>query len=202
MIAEREGARELLVEYGYRCVAGLASLVLALGPLRASRHGAVALAVLLLGSLILVHACLDFLWSRLVAGVATRAPASGAPASGTPGGGAPGGRLAGGGAGGVVPALHVAYTKGFQQAAGAFLGLPGLLLGLLGVFGKPPLPLALKLAAAALVVSLLLSALLLSFSAFDVPPRRGAVRFLGCLANVILWSLALGLFCIMAAVDV
>jgi hypothetical protein len=127
-----------------------------------------ALAVLLLGILIFVQFLLDMIWGAL------RSDTSDSQLVIT-------GKM---------------YTEGFRQAAATLIGVPGVVLGLLAVFGNPPFPLALKVGASSLVFSLTLSIILLLTSSLDVPTTKGPLAFLGYLINAIFWSLALGLLCI------
>ena len=129
-----------------------------------------ALAVLLLGVLIFVQFLLDMIWGAL------------RPETGDS----------------LFVITGKTYTEGFRQAAATLIGVPGVVLGLLAVFGKPPFPLALKVGASSLVFSLTISIILLLISSLDVPATKGPLVFLGYLVNTIFWSLALGLLCITA----
>jgi hypothetical protein len=158
-----------LKSHWYRWLAGLHCLILGYGPLASTTHRALALAVVILGFFIISHSLLDLLWRQLPTGQ-------------------------------EAAAMHYTtktYTRAFQGAATALITVPGVLLGLLAIFGKPPFPLALKVAAASLVISLVLSIVLLSYASLEVPLAKWPLLFLGVLTNLILWSLTLGLLCIM-----
>jgi hypothetical protein len=131
---------------------------------------ALGLAVLLLAALVFLQFLLDMVWSTLDTGAGESQQ--------------------------VISAKT--YTAGFRQAAATLIGVPGVVLGLLVVFGKPPFPVALKVGAASLVLSLFLSVILLFLSSLEVPAAKRPLIFLGFLVNVIFWSLGLGLLCITA----
>jgi hypothetical protein len=138
--------------------------------LTAGNDRALGLAVVLLAVLIGIQLLLDMVWSAFDTG-------KGSPRQ-------------------VITAKT--YTAGFRQAAATLIGVPGVVLGLLAVFGKPPFPLALRVGAVALVFSLSVSIILLFLSSLEVPAEKGPLIFLSYLVNLIFWSLGLGLLCITA----
>jgi hypothetical protein len=156
--------------YWYWWLVPAACVVVRLTVLTASNDRALGLAVVLLAVLIFVQFLLDMVWSGFDSG-------KDSPRQ-------------------LITAQT--YTAGFRQAAATLIGVPGVVLGLLAVFGKPPFPLALKVGAVALVLSLAISVMLLFFSSLEVPPEKGPLIFLGYLVNLIFWSLGLGLLCITA----
>jgi hypothetical protein len=88
------------------------------------------------------------------------------------------------------------HQVGFRQAATTFIGVPGVVLGLLVAFSKPPFSLVLKVAASSLTFSLVASIMFLSVASLQVAVAKGALRFLNYMISAIFWSLAFGLFCI------
>lgn len=162
--------RPIFYAYWYWWLVAIACLVLRFAVISSASQHALALAVLLLGVLIFVQFLLDLIWGNLDTGSnASRQEIT-----------------------------AKTYTEGFRQAAATLIGVPGVVLGLLAVFGKPPFPLGLKVGAVSLILSLFTSILLLFFSSLDVPSAKGPLVFLGYLVNIIFWSLALGLLCITA----
>jgi hypothetical protein len=168
---QRSVGHPLVSAYWYWVVAIVACLLVRFVELASTNHRALALAVLLLGIVILGQLFLDLIWGNLGSEKSTESRQQ------------------------VTAAT---YTKGFGQAASTLIGVPGVVLGLLAVFGKPPFPLGLKVGAASLVFSLVLSIMLLFFSSLGVPSDKGPLVFLGYIVNVIFWSLSLGLLCIVA----
>lgn len=162
--------RQIVAAYWYWWLVAAACLVLRFTVLTSTGLRALGLAVLLLGVFIAVQFVLDLIWGSLDTGT-----------TGT-----------------RQQITAKTYTQGFQQAATTLIGVPGVVLGLLAIFGKPPIPLALKVGAGSLVLSLAFSLMLLFFSSLGVPTAKWPLIFLGWLVNVIFWSLSLGLLCITA----
>ena len=145
-----------------------ACVTLRLAVLTSRNQQALGLAVLLLGVLIFVQFLLDLIWTAL----ATTGRDS------------------------WQSITTKTYTEGFRQAATTFIGVPGVVLGLLVAFSKPPFSLVLKVAASSLTFSLVVSIMFLSIASLQVPAAKGALRFLNYMISAIFWSLAFGLFCI------
>jgi hypothetical protein len=164
------GLWPIFAAYWYWWLVAAACIVVRFAVLSSQSQRILGLAVLLLGVLIVVQFLLDIIWGTLGSGVS----------------------------GSRQEITAKTYTEGFRQAATTLIGVPGVVLGLLAVFGKPPFPLALKVGAVSLVFSLVISIILLFLSSLDVPATKGPLVFLGYLVNTIFWSLALGLLSITA----
>jgi hypothetical protein len=127
-----------------------ACVTLRFAMLTSPNQQALGLAVLLLGTLIFVQFLLDLIWAAL----ATTGRDS------------------------WKNITTKTYTEGFRQAATTFIGVPGVVLGLLAAFSKPPFSLALKVAASSLTFSLVASIIFLSITSLQIPVAKGALRFL------------------------
>ena len=160
--------RSRIADYWYWWLLIIACITLRFVVLTSRSQRALGLAVLLLGVLVFVQLLLNEIWAAL----ATEGRDS------------------------WQEITAKTYTEGFRQAAATFIGVPGIILGLLAAFSKPPFPLALKVAASSLVFSLIASISLFNASSLHVPVAMGALRFLNYLINAIIWSLAFGLLCI------
>lgn len=81
------------------------------------------------------------------------------------------------------------------DAAQVYIGTPGVVIGLILGFAKPPFSTTLKAAAVSLAVTLV-SGIILHGLAIAMPPTSDRARVLvGYLFSLLFWSLSFGIFC-------
>jgi hypothetical protein len=129
-----------------------------------------ALAVLLVGVFAAAHLLLERTWSTLPEVEASN--------------GAVGSELAG----------------AFRDTATIYISTPGVVLGLLAVFGDHLRRTTLHVASIALAVTILAGIVLHGLLVYGTPDDEARLSMLGYLFNLLLWSLALGTLCVALAI--
>src|SRR5437868_10706133 len=84
----------------------------------------------------------------------------------------------------------------FRDTATIYISTPGVILGLLAVFGDHLHQTTLHLASVALAVTILVGIVLHGLLVYGTPDDEARLSLLGYLFNLLLWALALGTLCI------
>jgi hypothetical protein len=128
------------------------------------------IAVLLVGAFAAFHFAVEALWSGL---------------PGTPSGEAD-----------TAPDLAAA----FRDAAVVYISTPGVVLGLLAVFGEHLRRTTLHVASISLAVTILAGIVLHGLLVYGTPKDQPRMALIGYLFNLLLWSLALGTLAVALAI--
>jgi hypothetical protein len=88
------------------------------------------------------------------------------------------------------------FASAFRDTAAIYISTPGVVLGLLAVFGEHLHRETIRVASIALAVTLLLGVVVQGLLVGGVPSDEARLAFLGYFLNVLLWALALGTLCV------
>jgi hypothetical protein len=99
-----------------------------------------------------------------------------------------------------VAGTNEQFVSGFRDTAAVYISTPGIVLGLLAVFGQDLGREPIHVASIALAVTLLTGIVVQGLLAGGVPSDEPRLAFLGYFLNVLLWALGLGTLCVALAI--